>query len=76
MLSANVKEMLAAYTVAQVIDCTVSGAADFGIFVRFTDNPQIEGMIDISELDYKLIDNPKELVNINYQLSNTRNLNQ
>lgn len=68
VLSANVKEMLAAYTVGQVIDCTVSGAADFGIFVRFTDNPQIEGMIHISELDYKLIDNPKELVKINDQL--------
>ena len=65
VLSANVKELLAAYTVGQVVDCTVSGAADFGVFVRFTDNPQIEGMIHISELDYKLIDNPKELVKIN-----------
>jgi len=62
VLSANVKELLGAYTVGQIIDCTVSGAADFGVFVRFTDNPQIEGMIHISELDYKLIENPKELV--------------
>jgi len=68
VLSANVKELLSAYTVGQVIDCTVSGAADFGVFVRFTDNPQIEGMIHISELDYKLIDNPKELVNMNDEL--------
>jgi ribosomal protein S1 len=65
VLSANVKELLAAYTVGQVVDCMVSGTADFGVFVRFTDNPQIEGMIHISELDYKLIDNPKELVKIN-----------
>ncbi len=65
VLSANVKEMLAAYSVGQVVDCTVSGVADFGVFVRFTDNPQIEGMIHISELDYKLIDNPKELVQVN-----------
>lgn len=64
VLSANVKELLAAYSIGQVIDCTVSGAADFGVFVRFTDNPQIEGMIHISELDYKLIDNPKELVKV------------
>ncbi|MGC9968224.1 MAG: S1 RNA-binding domain-containing protein [Minisyncoccia bacterium] len=68
VLSANVKELLAAYAVGQVVDCIVSGAADFGIFVRFTDNPQIEGMIHISELDYKLIDNPKELVKVNDQL--------
>jgi small subunit ribosomal protein S1 len=65
VLSANVKELLSAYTVGQVVDCMVSGAADFGVFVRFTDNPQIEGMIHISELDYKLIDNPKELVKVN-----------
>src|SRR5271154_3017214 len=68
VLSANVKELLSAYTVGQVVDCMVSGAADFGVFVRFTDNPQIEGMIHISELDYKLIDNPKELVKVNEAL--------
>ena len=68
VLSANVKELLGAYTVGQVVDCMVSGVADFGVFVRFADNPQIEGMIHISELDYKLIDNPKELVKINDQL--------
>jgi small subunit ribosomal protein S1 len=65
VLSANVKELLNAYTIGQVIDVMVSGTADFGVFVRFTDNPQIEGMIHISELDYKLIDNPKELVKVN-----------
>ena len=64
-LTANVKELLAAYAVGQVVDCIVSGVADFGVFVRFADNPQIEGMIHISELDYKLIDNPKELVKVN-----------
>jgi small subunit ribosomal protein S1 len=65
VLSANVKELLGAYTIGQIVDVMVSGAADFGVFVRFTDNPQIEGMIHISELDYKLIDNPKELVKVN-----------
>ncbi|MGB7957558.1 MAG: S1 RNA-binding domain-containing protein [Minisyncoccia bacterium] len=65
VLSANVKELLGAYTVGQVVDCIVSGIADFGVFVRFADNPQIEGMIHISELDYKLIDNPKDIVKVN-----------
>ncbi len=64
-LTANVKELLSAYAVGQIVDCIVSGVADFGVFVRFADNPQIEGMIHISELDYKLIDNPKELVKVN-----------
>ncbi len=65
VFSANVKEFLASYTVGQVVDCIVSGVADFGVFVRFTDNPQIEGMIHISELDYKLIENPKDIIKIN-----------
>ena len=65
VLSANMKELLSAYSVGQVVDCIVSGVADFGVFVRFTDNPQIEGMIHISELDYKLIENPKDLVKVN-----------
>jgi small subunit ribosomal protein S1 len=68
VLSANVKELLGAYTIGQVVSCLVSGVADFGVFVRFADNPDIEGMIHISELDYKLIDNPKELVKVNDEL--------
>ncbi len=64
-LNANVKELLAAYAVGQTIDGLVSGIADFGIFVRFADNPQIEGLVHISEIDYRLIDNPKEVVKIN-----------
>jgi len=65
VFSANVKELLSSYTVSQVVDCIVSGIADFGVFVRFADNPQIEGMIHISELDYKLIENPKDVVKVN-----------
>src|SRR3989344_2211780 len=64
MLSANVKELLTAYKVGQDIDGIVSGIADFGIFVRFVDNPQIEGLVHISELDHKIIDSPKEIVGL------------
>lgn len=69
VLSANVKELLGAYTIGQDVNCIVSGVADFGVFVRFVDNPDIEGMIHISELDYKLIDNPKEFVKVNDELT-------
>jgi small subunit ribosomal protein S1 len=67
-LSTNVKELLSTYAVGQTIGCIVSGIADFGVFVRFIDNPEIEGMIHISELDYKLIENPKDIVKINDEL--------
>ena len=69
VLAANMKDLLAAYSVGQVVPCIVSGVADFGVFVRFADNPQIEGMIHISELDYKLVENPKELVKVNDELT-------
>ncbi|MEK7547059.1 MAG: S1 RNA-binding domain-containing protein [Patescibacteria group bacterium] len=64
MLTANVKELLSAYKVGQDVDGLVSGIADFGIFVRFVDNPQIEGLVHISELDHRIIDSPKEIVAI------------
>ena len=68
VLSANVKELLSKYQVGQAIEALVSGIADFGVFVRFVDNPEIEGMIHISELDHRLVDNPKELVKVNDQI--------
>ncbi len=60
----NVKELLAQYEVGQTVDGIVSGLADFGIFIKFADNPQIEGLVHISEIDHRVIDNPKEIVNI------------
>lgn len=68
LLLANVKELLTAYKVGQVVDGIVSGIADFGIFVRFVDNPQIEGLAHISELDHRIIDSPKEIVSIDQPL--------
>lgn len=63
--SVNVKELLTGYEIGQEVEGMVSGIADFGVFIKFIDNPMIEGMIHISELDHRLIDNPKEVVKIN-----------
>lgn len=63
--STNVKELVSNYQVGQEIDGLISGIADFGVFVRFVDNPEIEGMIHISELDHRIIENPKEVVKVN-----------
>jgi len=61
----NVKELLKKYAVGAIIEGIVSGVADFGAFVKFVDNPAIEGLIHISELDHKLIESPKEVVKVN-----------
>jgi ribosomal protein S1 len=60
----NIKELISKYKVGDVIDGIVSGIADFGVFVRFADNPAIEGLIHISELDHRVIDHPKEILKI------------
>ncbi len=62
--SENVKELVTKYNVGDVVDGVISGVADFGAFFKFTDNPSIEGLIHISELDHRLIENPKEVVKI------------
>jgi len=64
----DLKKLLAKYTVGDVVDCIVSGIADFGVFVKFIDNPAIEGLIHIAELDYRVIDNPKEIVKVDDQI--------
>ena len=63
--SSNMKELLEKYAVGQVVPGLVSGIADFGIFVRFVDNPDIEGLVHISEIDHRIIDSPKEIVKLN-----------
>jgi|SRR3989338_535694 len=62
--SQNIKALLDNYKAGDVVDGIISGVANFGAFMRFTDNPQIEGLIHISELDHRLIENPKEIVKV------------
>ena len=58
------KELVKNYEVGQLIEGIVSGVADFGAFVRFTDNPAVEGLIHVSELDWRIVENPKEIVKV------------
>lgn len=60
----NIKELLSKYKEGDVIEGIISGIADFGVFMKFIDNPTIEGMIHISELAHQLVENPKEVAKI------------
>lgn len=60
----SVKELIKNYEVGQMIEGIVSGVADFGAFVKFTDNPAVEGLIHVSELSHRVIENPKEVVKV------------
>ncbi|MDO8601512.1 MAG: S1 RNA-binding domain-containing protein [bacterium] len=61
----GVKELLNKYKVGDIIDGIISGVADFGAFIKFVDQPAVEGLIHISEIDHRLIENPKEVLKIN-----------
>jgi small subunit ribosomal protein S1 len=63
--SSNIKQLLESYTIGQIVPGLVSGIADFGIFVRFVDTPEVEGLVHISEIDHRIIDSPKEIVKLN-----------
>ena len=54
-------EMVEKYNVSDVLEGEVTGAVDFGIFVKLEDG--LEGLVHISEIDWSLVDNPKKLFN-------------
>lgn len=64
ILNQNVKDIINQYKAGDIVTGIISGLASFGAFIRFADNPEIEGLIHISELGHKLIDSPKEIVNV------------
>ncbi|MBI2888800.1 MAG: S1 RNA-binding domain-containing protein [Candidatus Liptonbacteria bacterium] len=64
VVSGNVKELLKKYKTGDEIQGLVTGIADFGAFVRFVDEPQLEGLIHISELAHALVDNPKDVLKV------------
>ncbi len=61
----NTRELLANYKPGDIVKGVVSGLADFGIFVRFADNPQLEGLVHISEIAHRIVDSPKDAAQMN-----------
>lgn len=52
------KEMLASdYAVGDVVEGTVTGIVDFGIFVKVREG--LEGLVHISEIDWGLVEDPR-----------------
>ena len=60
----DLQELLKKYKIGDVIEGIISGITDFGVFVKFVDQPGLEGLIHISEIGHGLIDNPKQVVKI------------
>lgn len=52
-------ETLAQYNVGDKLDCEVSGIVDFGVFLKIEEG--LEGLVHISELDWGLVEDPRQL---------------
>ncbi|MEX2341298.1 MAG: S1 RNA-binding domain-containing protein [Candidatus Paceibacterota bacterium] len=50
------------YEVGAILDGEVTGAVDFGVFVKVEDG--LEGLVHISELDWGLVENPRTLYKV------------
>lgn len=57
---AQLQEEISKYKVGDVVEGEITDVTDFGAFVRLSEN--LEGLIHISEIDWKLIDNPRDFL--------------
>ncbi|HEY4483013.1 MAG TPA: S1 RNA-binding domain-containing protein [Candidatus Paceibacterota bacterium] len=53
------KGLVERYHVGDVLDGEVTGAVDFGVFVKLEDG--LEGLVHISEIDWALVENPRTM---------------
>ncbi len=57
----ELSELMKSFSVGDVVEGTVSGVVDFGIFMRFGPDARLEGLVHISELDWQMVQNPSAL---------------
>ncbi len=61
-LEKNLQERLNKFKEGDEVEGEVTSITDFGAFIKFA--PGIEGLVHISELDWKLINHPSEVVKV------------
>ena len=64
---ANVQEELAKFAIGEIVEGTITDVTDFGAFVLLKPKDEasptkLEGLIHISEIDWKIIDNPRDVL--------------
>ncbi|MGM0629335.1 MAG: 30S ribosomal protein S1 [Patescibacteria group bacterium] len=55
-------DILEKYSVGDVLEREVTGIVDFGVFVKLEEG--LEGLVHISELDWGLVENPRDLFSV------------
>lgn len=56
------REIVDKYALGEVVEGEVTGAVDFGVFVRLEEG--LEGLVHISEIDWSLVENPRDLYKV------------
>lgn len=56
------REIIGKYTLGDSVEGEVTGAVDFGIFIKIEEG--LEGLVHISELDWSLVENPRDLYRV------------
>jgi len=65
----NKKQELDKYKIGDVVDATVNGIVDFGVFVEFgPENSGLEGLVQISELAWQRIEHPRDIFKVGDKL--------
>lgn len=63
--SEKIKDILKNYKIGNTIEGEITGISNFGVFIKFGERENsLEGLIHISEMDWKLIKDPAEVVKI------------
>ena len=60
------REIVEKYQVGDVLDGTVTGIVDFGVFVKVEEG--LEGLVHISEIDWGLVDDPRNFFKVGDKL--------
>lgn len=67
------KEAISEFKMGDIVEGEISGVVDFGAFVKFfppskkelgDEKDKLEGLVHISQLDWKLISNPRDFVKV------------
>ena len=58
----SIKKALEKYKVGDIVEGEITGVVDFGAFIRL--DPLIEGLVHISELDWQLVNDPRDIVKV------------
>ncbi len=56
------RSIIEKYSLGDVVEGEVTGAVDFGVFIKIEEG--LEGLVHISEIDWSLVENPREVFSV------------